>query len=171
MLKNIRLTSNPARGAIQRRTQTSTNVQPHARFREVTACWLRAAKTNALSTDNHVPSSHMSAPARRAASDAQCFCPRRHRSMKARSPTRLNQSARGAAVSSRVGLRPVRGCTASNRDHCVGRLGYPCSTHWPVRCPQTSELRDGVDEAVDRQSAGQGIGIGYEALRDASGVQ
>src|SRR6185503_10852119 len=33
------------------------------------------------------------------------------------------------------------------------------------------ELRDGVDEAVDRQSPGQGIGIGYEALRDASGMQ
>jgi hypothetical protein len=29
-------------------------------------------------------------------------------------------------------------------------------------------LRDCIDEAVDRQSSGQGIGIRHEALRDAS---
>src|SRR6185436_17805087 len=35
----------------------------------------------------------------------------------------------------------------------------------------TGELRDGVDEAVDRQSPGQGIRIGYEAFGDGAGVQ
>src|SRR5688572_32422633 len=36
--------------------------------------------------------------------------------------------------------------------------------------PYTTLFRS-IDEAVDRQSSGQGIGIGHEALRDASGMQ